>query len=303
MHSLAWLALYRSFTRHKLFTLVNVGGLALGVAVFLILYLFVRYETSFDHDVPGWDRTWVVERTLQFPGANQVNIPSRQEMLAQLQAEHSGLQGTRLLPGEAALQLGTGSTQTTIGQVDGNFFQLFPFNVVAGNPTATLATPDGAVITERLAQTYLPGAPAVGRVLKLTLSGKPRLVRVGAVVRLSKAMTLPSDIFLRLPAEADLFGGGSQGLQTLLRIDPAEAPALQQRVAGFDQRHPDPSLAGALKGIRLATSLIPLGALHLRAPRDRIVVATLGLVGLLALLVAIGNYVNLATARAGLRAR
>ncbi|SFJ07610.1 putative ABC transport system permease protein [Sphingomonas sp. NFR04] len=303
MHRLAWLALYRSFTRHKLFTLVNIGGLALGIAVFLILYLFVRYETSFDHEVPGWDRTWIVERKLQFPGANQVNIPSRREMLAQLQAEHAGLQGARLLPGDAALQLGTGSTQTTVGQVDANFFRLFPFPVVAGDPTATLATPDGAVITERLAQTYLPGGSAVGRMLKLTLGGKPRLVRVGAVVRLSKAMTQPGDIFLRLPADADLFAKGSQGLQTLLRIDPAEAGALQQRVAGFDQRHPDPSFASAPKGIRVETGLIPLGALHLRAARDRIVVATLGLVGLLALLVAIGNYVNLTTARAGLRAR
>ncbi|WP_313535282.1 ABC transporter permease [Sphingomonas sp.] len=303
MHRLAWLALYRSFTRHKLFALVNIGGLALGIAVFLILYLFVRYETSFDHDVPGWDRTWIVERTLQFPGANQVNIPSRREMLAQLQAERAGIVGTRLLPGEAALQLGTGSTQITVGQVDGNFFQLFPFPVVAGNPTVALATPDVAVITERLARTYLPGSAAVGRVLKLTLGGKLRLVRIGAVVRLSKAMTQPGDIFLRLPADAELFGNGSQGLQTLLRIDPTETPAVRQLVAGFDRRHPDPSLAGAPNGIRVATSLIPLGALHLRAPRDRIVVATLGLVGLLALLVAIGNYVNLATARAGLRAR
>ena len=303
MHRLAWLALYRSFTRHKLFTLVNVGGLALGVAVFLILALFVRYETTFDHAVPGWDRTWIVQRTLQFPGANEVNIPSRREMLDQLKADHPGLTGTRLLVSSAALQTGAGSTGVQFGELDGNFFQLFPFPVVAGDPTTTLQRPDGAVITERMAQMHLPGGSPIGRVLKLTVGNKPRLVRVGAVVRIPQATTLIGDVFLRLAPDAELFGKGSLGLQTIFRMTPADEAVVAALVVGYDRRHPDPSLAGVPGGVRATTSLKPLGSLHLRAARDRIVVGTLGLVGVLALLVAIGNYVNLATARAGLRAR
>ncbi|OAN57630.1 ABC transporter permease [Sphingomonas sp. TDK1] len=302
MHRLAWLALYRSFTRHKLFTLVNIGGLALGVAVFLILALFVRAETTFDHGVPGWDRTWVVRRTLQFPGANEVNIPSRREMLAQLQADHAGLTGTRLQLDDAALQLGNGSTSVKLGQVDANYFALFPFPVVAGDPGATLRTPDGVVITERIAQNHLPGGAPIGRMLKLTVDGEQRQFRVGAVVRLPKAMSLAGDLFLRLSPNASPFGKG-MGLQTLLRLDPADAPVATRLVERFDQRHPDPSLTGVASRFLLTNRLVPLGSLHLQSPRDRIVVATLGLVGLLALLVAIGNYVNLATARAGLRAR
>ncbi len=303
MHRLAWLALYRSFTRHKLFTLVNIGGLALGIAVFLILYLFVRYQTTFDHAVPDWGRTWVVQRTLQFPGANEVNIPSRREMLDQLKADRAGLTGTRLLLSSAALQTGTGSTAVQFGELDANFFQLFPFPVVAGDPTATLQRPDGAVITERLAETHLPGGSPIGRMLKLIIGDKPRLVRVGAVVRLPRAISLTGDVFIHLAPDAPLFGDSRLGLQTILRMAPTDRPAVEALVAGYDKRHPDPSLANAPGGIRVTTSLTPLGALHLRAARDRIVVATLGLVGALALLVAIGNYVNLATARAGLRAR
>lgn len=44
----ALLSLYRSLTRHKLYATLNIGGLAIGVAVFLVLGLYVRFETSFE---------------------------------------------------------------------------------------------------------------------------------------------------------------------------------------------------------------------------------------------------------------
>jgi putative ABC transport system permease protein len=305
MHRLAWLALYRSFTRHKLFTAVNVGGLALGVAVFLILALFVRYETTFDHALPGWDKTWLVQRTMQFAGAPEVNIPSRREMLALLKADDPQLVGTRLLSTQAAVRLGNGSVAEQLGQVDPNYFRLFPLPIVAGDPTATLRTPDGAVITESIARTYLAGGPAIGRTLSLALNGKPRLVRVGAVIRdLPTSLTQRNAIFIALAPDADLFGLNSKGLVTFLRLDTTAAvSAAGSRVAGFDRRHPDPDFKGPPDKLRMTEKLVPLASLHLDEPRERMVVAALGLVGLLALLVAIGNYVNLATARSSTRAR
>jgi putative ABC transport system permease protein len=305
MHRLAWLALYRSFTRHKLFTLVNIGGLALGVAVFLILALFVRYETSFDHALPGWDRTWVVQRSMQFSGAPQVNIPTRREMLATLQAENPGLEGTRLLPTKAAVRLGNASVKEVLGQVDANYFTFFPLPVVAGDPAATLRTPDGAVVTERIARTYLAGSSPIGRTLALAINGKPRLVRIGAVVRdLPTSITYRADIFLGLTSDADFFGQETKALVTLLRFsDTAAATRFLPQVTGFNRRHPDPNFTGPPDKLKLTEKMVPLASLHLAEPRDRTVVAALGLVGLLGLLVAIGNYVNLATARAGQRAR
>ncbi len=305
MHRLAWLALYRSFTRHKLFTLVNIGGLALGVAVFLILALFVRYETSFDHALPGWDRTWVVQRSMQFAGAEEVHIPTRREMLEMLQAENPGLEGTRLLATKAAVRLGNASVKETLGQVDANYFTFLPLPVVAGDPAATLRTPDGAVVTERIARTYLAGGSPIGRTLTLAINGKPRLVRIGAVLRdLPTTITYRADIFVGLTPNADFYGLETKALATLLHFpDAAAAARFLPQVTGFDRRHPDPNFTGPPDKLKLTEKMVPLASLHLAEPRDRAVVAALGLVGLLGLLVAIGNYVNLATARAGQRAR
>ena len=54
--SSAFLTLYRSLTRHRLYAMLNIGGLALGIAVFLVLMLFVRFETNYDRVLPGWVR-------------------------------------------------------------------------------------------------------------------------------------------------------------------------------------------------------------------------------------------------------
>ena len=305
MHRLAWLALYRSFTRHKLFTLVNIGRLALGVAVFLILALFVRSETGFDHALPGWDKTWVVQRTMQFSGAEEVHIPTRREMLGMLQAENPGLQGTRLLATKAAVRLGNTSVKETLGQVDANYFTFFPLPVAAGDPAGTLRTPDGAVVTERIARTFLAGGSPIGRTLTLAINGKPRLVRIGAVLRdLPASITYRADIFVGLTPNADFYGLETKALVTLLHFpDTVAAARFLPQVTGFNRRHPDPNFSGPSDQLKLTETMVPLAALHLAEPRDRTVVAALGMVGLLGLLVAMGNFVNLATARAGQRAR
>ena len=54
------LTLYRSVARHRLYAAINVLGLALGVAVFLVLMLAVRFETSFEAWITHADQIYVL---------------------------------------------------------------------------------------------------------------------------------------------------------------------------------------------------------------------------------------------------
>ena len=83
----ALLTLYRSLTRHRLYAILNIGGLALGIAVFLVLFLFVRFETGYDRALPGWERIWVVKRSMQFPGSPEMVIPSPPDLLGQIRRD------------------------------------------------------------------------------------------------------------------------------------------------------------------------------------------------------------------------
>ncbi|HEX7657255.1 MAG TPA: FtsX-like permease family protein, partial [Sphingomonas sp.] len=95
---------------------------------------------------------------------------------------------------------------------------------------------------------------------------------------------------------------GSGSLITFLRFRDADAArAFDAALPGFLDRHAFPP--GDLKKGTYFQNITPLPALHLASPSDRAIVVTLAIVGLLTLLIAVVNYVNLATARAGLRAR
>ncbi len=298
---------YRSLTRHKLFAALNIGGLALGIAVFLVLILFVRFETGFDRWIPGADQLYIVQERYHMPGYPETPNPyTMGNELLQLRADYPQLQGTRIAAMDATVRQGTVNTREALAAVDPNFFQLLRLPVVAGDPTRTLADPDGVVITQRAATSYFGKLSPIGRTLTLVANGTPYTYRVGAVIAdMRKDMSYTSELFVPLVASrfaTEWFDHwGSTSLVTLLRFpDRATAHQFEGELARFADRR---VFGDNLKKGQWEQSLRPLVDNHLYAPSDRAVVTTLGAVGVLTLLIAIVNYINLATARAGLRAR
>ena len=301
----ALLSLYRSFSRHPRFALINLGGLALGIAVFLILFLYVRFETSFDRVQPGADEVWVIDRKLQFGDADPVVIPSRTEMLDLLKADYPGTQGTRLLMADVAIQSRGRAVKEEIGLADPAYFEIFPMPVASGNVASALARPDGAVLTQSAARRHLRPGEQLGQTFTALIGTEERPLRVAAIIAdQPAAMTDRPQILARLLPGQETFFEGGKGLKTLLRFETESAAAQMNRdLPGFTERHPDPNFEGPEEFIKVTEKIVPLSSLHLAEPRDRLVVTTLGILGLIALGLAIVNYVNLATARGDLRAR
>lgn len=301
-------SLFRSLSRHRLFALLNIGGLALGIAVFLVLFLFVRFETGYDRALPGTDRTWLVSEQYTRPGdPSPPNHYSMGGELDQLRGDFPQLQGTRFDNERVTVLQGDQATADDLAAVDPGFFSLFPYPALAGDPARTLADPDGLVITEKAAKKYFGELSAVGRTLTVKIGDKTYAYRVGAVLRDLPANTSFKDEMF-VPIVRARFAGdywdhwGSTSLFTMLRFpDSAAAAAFEQQLPAFLGRHAYPG--GNVTRQTYRQFLTPLTAFHLIEPADRAIVTTLALVGLLTLLMAVVNYVNLATARAGLRAR
>jgi putative ABC transport system permease protein len=316
MNRFALLSLYRSLTRHKLHALLNIGGLAVGIGVFLVLTLYVRFETSFEQWLPNHEQIYRVQTRIDLPvspfsGAYPLTMGG---LLDQLLEEHPGLTGTRIRGGKGggSVQRGTEAIKEDVAQVDASFFDVFALPILKGSASA-LRDPASALISRSAARKYFGSTDPVGQTLTISVDG-PANYRVAGVFE-----DLPANSELRLailiplpkgapPGQWQWFMWGTASVSTYLRFDNAQArtslartlPTMIDRRAAVTMG-PQASRFFSLPMLRVAdTHLQPQGAE--RANR-RVTVAALGIVGLIALLMAVINYVNLSTARAGVRAR
>jgi putative ABC transport system permease protein len=304
------LTLYRSLSRHRLYAAINVLGLAVGIAVFLVLFLDVRFETSFNAWIPDARQIYAVETSN--PQELHGRPPANSTMgglLTELRGEYPDLVGTRMIYQTGVIHQGDKLTSVTVDSVDSSFFKVFDLPLLEGDRTTALKAPDDVVLTRGMARKFFVGSDPLGRSLSIDINSMPHVFRVVGVIQTPPPNSSDGFDFLiplnePSPAAAPLWWRWDfRMLETYLRLKtPAEARALDSEFDAITDRHANPEITKpAHTSIRLRTR--PLIQLHLSDPKDAAIVAALGVVGLLTLLLAAVNYVNLATARAGLRAR
>ena len=314
MNRFALLSLYRSLTRHKLYAALNIGGLAVGIAVFLVLGLYVRFETSFERWLPRHDGIYLVESESKgmdspFTGTYQNTMGG---LLEQMKEDFPGIVGTRFNGGAGGGTVIRGGTATTedIARVDADFFKVFDLPMVVGNKATALADPTAIVISRSAARRYFGDGDPIGRTMTLAFD-KPASYHVTGVFE-----NLPHNTDFRFSILARQgkdfspwwYRWGSTSLWTYLRFDtPAAAAAFQRQMPAFIGRRGTHDMGRDVLD-KMALPLLPIAQAHLQpqgqaSAAKKLTIVTLGVVGVLTLLIAIVNYINLATARAGLRAR
>ncbi|HET9510656.1 MAG TPA: ABC transporter permease, partial [Sphingomonas sp.] len=184
MNRFTLLSLYRSLVRHKLYAALNIGGLAVGIAVFLILGLYVRFETSYEKWLPGYDKVYVVQTVWTMPnnptsGAYAYTMGG---LLDQMREDFPGTVGTRINGGDGTILTDGRATKVKASQVDSSFFRVFPLPLVMGDHATALAQPGNAAIDQTTARAYFGDRNPIGQTLVLSMD-KVRTYRVSAVFR------------------------------------------------------------------------------------------------------------------------
>ncbi|MCJ2189062.1 ABC transporter permease [Novosphingobium beihaiensis] len=314
MNRFALLTLYRSLTRHRLYALLNIGGLALGLAVFLVLGLYVRFETSYEKWLPHHQQIYLVQTDWHMENSpfNGAYPNTMGGLLDELKQDFPSLTGTRIEPVPfTVIRNGIGVSEDG-ARVDSDFSKVFDLQMVQGSLASALAAPANVLIDETVAQKYFGATNPVGQTMTLRVNGEQGSYRVAGVFKtLPKATDLVFSILVPLPPHANednWHHWGSTSLYTYLRFaTPAAAHTFEAKLDDFADRHGKADI-GEHASKTLQLRLLPIARRHLtpagmQAASAKQTVVTLGIVGTLALLIAIVNYINLATARAGLRAR
>lgn len=316
----ALLSLYRSLSRHKSYTVLNIGGLAIGIAVALLLFVTVRFESGYDRWLPAAADIYRVN--VQFEPADappRLEATSAGITMPILQSAFPGITAaTRVKPENVSvIQDGRGSKEA-LRLVDPEFFEVFDLPLAEGSRETALQGTAQLLISETIADKYFQDGSAVGKTLTVAIQGQPRDFTISGILR-----DLPSDSSLRFdmvsllsPAlynatnQAQIFDDwDSLTVYTYLRLD---GEGVREAVSADLDRFARERVTG-LNANATRFTLVSLPDIHFfdgqnalpaEVPGvDPVVIGGLALVGGLLLVIASINYVNLATARAVLRSR
>jgi putative ABC transport system permease protein len=161
----------RKMRRQKVYTLINVTGLAIGLAAATLILLWVRDERSYDLSHKNADRIYRVYQVFHY-GNNHLEQAQTPTVLApSLKDECPDVELVTRVRGYRDEQIVKAENrkfnERGLGIADESFFRVFSFPLLAGDPAAVLAKPSTVAISERAAKKYFGSTDVVGRVLTI----------------------------------------------------------------------------------------------------------------------------------------
>ncbi len=157
----------RNIARHKLYSFINIAGLALGLACAIFIILFVRDELSYDKWIPGSENLYRLEETIQVPGRGPLPLAVTSfPMAAAMRDEIPGVVGmTRFWQEPMTLTVGDRQFFEGVRGVDPDFFAVIRLPLLAGDPGTVFRNPNSLVLSQKAAHKYFGDADPIGRTL------------------------------------------------------------------------------------------------------------------------------------------
>jgi putative ABC transport system permease protein len=316
----------RALAKSKTYALINILGLAIGMAACLMILLYVRYELSYDRWVPeagrifqvqSWYKSSETGQEAQLQMTPYISGRSLRDNFPQIEREVYVTNNDPVFykDGQAT------STEDYLW-VDGNFLDVVPLPLVRGDSRALFQV-NSAVLTQSEARRRFGTDDVVGRTMTLITRGVRRDFRITGILRdipRNSHFRINSLIHLDYVAyNADQPQGlecwGCQNGYVYVKLRPgADVEAIRAGLPAWERRAIPNENAGEARfnaGDDQDWHLVNVEDVHFgraqaaaMAPgNDRTTIVTFAVVALLILGMAVVNFTNLATARASQRAR
>src|SRR5690348_13411650 len=171
---------FRSLTRNRNYTIINIAGLAVGIAVCMIIFMIIQFQTSFDNFHSKKDRIYRVLTETHHADAGNITYAKNVPFLIPEGLKTSFPQLQQVAPVYAShndeLQVldGNGTPVRNFKEQSGvfytspAFFKIFDFPLLAGS-YESLKDPNNVLLTKEIAEKYFGDwKTAVGKTIKLT---------------------------------------------------------------------------------------------------------------------------------------
>lgn len=302
----------RNLKKNKGFSLMNIGGLAIGITCCLLLLLYVSYEWGYDKQFANIDRIFISRLNIDINGkiATTIATPDRLAAAA-LQSLPGVEQASRMDLGgnnDKLFSYNHESFKLDAPFVDPSFLQILPHKFIHGDALTALSTPNGVLITASTARKLFGNQNPIGQSIKYD---NRKLLKVTAVIEdLPQNQSFQYDALLSWAffeqehPESKNNSWGSITCATLLKLkDKNQFDAVDAGVRKMIRSHD--------KNTQLEAFLFPFASFHLynqfengKPTGGRIdQVKLFSFLAFCVLLIASINYMNLSTARSEKRAR
>ncbi len=303
---------YRNIIRDKAYSIINITGLAIGLASSILILLWVQNELSYDKFHKNADQVYrvVSEFSDSKSAANAAGMP------AGLKAEMPVIKNAvRIQPANTTL-LETGDKkfeEERVFYADASFMDVFSYPLVKGDRATALKQVDAILITQEMATKYFGNEDPIGKVIRK--DNKENTVVTGVLANIPANSDLQFDFVLPMTSLArtnsdlknnvwDNFNFWDY-IQLDKSFDPSAAnlSKLEKQIDQIFQQHSP--------GVKALFQLQPLTKIHLSPEElgdepghgNAQYVNIFFIIAILILVVACINFMNLATARSARRAK
>ena len=323
---------WRNLVKQKMYSLIKVGGFAIGIAACLLIALFIRQELSYDMHYPKRDRIFRILRTSTFNGETSKGVHFPAPFASALQEDFMELEKVGRYnqveffgAGENELrradQIESAYEERFIF-MDQSLLEIFQLPFISGNPKRALAEPNSILITKNKADKYFPHEDPLGKILILNNDEKRQYTVTGVIQDLPPTSHLQYDFIMTLSGrefyegEQTNWRNSNYPTYVLLRSG-TDVGQLEKKLSSVIEKYFLPGVVEAggadevewLKSITF--QLQPVNEIYLNlddiednlSHGDVRYIWLFGSIALFILIIACINFINLSTARSANRAK
>ena len=185
---------FRNFRKYRLHTFINIAGLSIGIALGILIFLFIADELSFDQFHSKKGQLYRVEVKKYTYGEEKSIFDENQDGIWYIPWMPTGLgptmkdeipdisHFTRWESGNGICTYGGKIFEENINYVDPGFFLMFDFKLLQGDPASVLNDKSQVVITEALMKKYFDDRDPIGKTIQLDINGEVTPYMISGVI-------------------------------------------------------------------------------------------------------------------------
>jgi putative ABC transport system permease protein len=297
---------FRNIRKYKVNTLISLLGLTVGLASFILIASYIRYELSFNKDNENYERIYVAKINAFRPSGmvqgTNFPYPLVEKLIADFPEVECGVRLDRIY---SQFSIGDNSFfENTGSYADNSFFEIFTIKFLSGDRKNPLSEPYTIVLNETAAKKYFGSENPIGK--SLLMEGKYDLKVTAVIEDLPVNSDFNYDFFVSMKTKVaiDAERDYSQDwnvyrFRTIFMLDKnCDIEKLNEKIEGFFNKQIDDE--------KTEFFLSPLSTFHLKPHIDTNtykVLAIYGLVAIFILIIASINFINLSIANAANRVK